>query len=337
VEIIVAVGTCLVLWYGARLVMTGALTPGEMLVFLLYLGKMYKPMRELSKMTDTISKASVGWERIREVLETEQQIRDLPNAKRAPRFKGAIAFDHVEFSYDAEQPVLKDINLKIAPGQLAALVGPTGAGKTTIVSLLPRFYDLTAGEIRIDGTDIRKFKSRSLRQQISFVLQETLLFRTTVAQNIAYGKPDATRAEIIRAAQLANADEFIEKMPRGYDTMIGERGLTLSGGQRQRLTIARAIIRDSPILILDEPSAGLDAESEQLVFDALGNLMAGKTSIVIAHRLATVRRADVIFVIDEGQVVEQGTHEELLRNDGLYSRLYDLQFKGEEERELVEV
>jgi subfamily B ATP-binding cassette protein MsbA len=308
-----------------------------MLVFLLYLGKMYKPMRELSKMTDTISKASVGWERIREVLENEQQIRDLPNAKPAPRFKGAIEFDHVEFSYDANQPVLKDISLKIAPGQLAALVGPTGAGKTTIVSLLPRFYDLTAGEIKIDGTDIRQFKSRSLRQQIAFVLQETLLFRATVAQNIAYGKPEATRAEIIRAAKLANADEFIEKMARGYDTMIGERGLTLSGGQRQRITIARAIIRDSPILILDEPSAGLDAESEQLVFDALGNLMAGKTSIVIAHRLATVRRADVIFVIDGGRVVEQGTHEELLRNDGLYSRLYDLQFKGEEERELVEV
>jgi subfamily B ATP-binding cassette protein MsbA len=337
VEIIVACGTSLVLWYGARLVMTGALTPGEMLVFLLYLGKMYKPMRELSKMTDTISKASVGWERIREVLENEQQIRDLPNAKRAPRFKGAIEFNHVEFSYDADQPVLKDINLKIAPGQLAALVGPTGAGKTTIVSLLPRFYDLTSGQIRIDGTDIRQFKSRSLRQQIAFVLQETLLFRATVGQNIAYGKPEATRAEIIRAAKLANADEFIEKMPHGYDTMIGERGLTLSGGQRQRITIARAIIRDSPILILDEPSAGLDAESEQLVFEALGNLMAGKTSIVIAHRLATVRRADVIFVIDGGQVIEQGTHEELLATGGLYSRLYDLQFKDEEERELVEV
>jgi subfamily B ATP-binding cassette protein MsbA len=337
VEIIVACGTCLVLWYGARLVLTGTLTPGELLVFLLYLGKMYKPMRELSKMTDTISKASVGWERIREVLENEQQIRDLPGAKRAPRFKGAIDFKNVEFSYDADQPVLKDISLKIAPGQLAALVGPTGAGKTTIVSLLPRFYDLTAGEIRIDGTDIRQFKSRSLRQQIAFVLQETLLFRTTVAQNIAYGKPEATRAEIIRAAKLANADEFIEKMPRGYDTMIGERGLTLSGGQRQRITIARAIIRDSPILILDEPSAGLDAESEQLVFDALANLMEGKTSIVIAHRLATVRRADVIFVVDGGRVVEQGTHEELLDNGGMYSRLYDLQFKGEEERELVEV
>ncbi|MDX6445033.1 MAG: ATP-binding cassette, subfamily bacterial [Blastocatellia bacterium] len=337
VEIIVACGTCLVLWYGARLVLTGALTPGELLVFLLYLGKMYKPMRELSKMTDTISKASVGWERIREVLENEMQVRDLPRAKRAPRFKGGIEFDHVEFSYDGGEPVLKDISLKIKPGQLAALVGPTGAGKTTIVSLLPRFYDLTAGRITIDGTDIRKFKSRSLRQQIGFVLQETLLFRATVAENIAYGKPEATRAEIIRAAQLAHADEFIEKMADGYDTMIGERGLTLSGGQRQRITIARAIIRDSPILILDEPSAGLDAESEELVFEALANLMKGRTSIVIAHRLATVRRADVIFVIDGGEVVEQGTHEELLDTGGLYSRLYDLQFKGEEERELVEV
>lgn len=331
VEIIVAAGTCVVLWYGARLVMTGGLTPGELLVFLLYLGKMYKPMRELSKMTDTISKASVGWERIREVLENEQQIRDLPNAKRAPRFKGDIEFDHVEFSYDEAQPVLKDISLKIGAGQLAALVGPTGAGKTTIVSLLPRFYDLTAGRIRIDGADIRQFQSRSLRQQIGFVLQETLLFRTTVAQNIAYGKPEATREEVIQAARLANADEFIEKMPRGYDTMIGERGLTLSGGQRQRITIARAIIRDSPILVLDEPSAGLDAESEQLVFDALANLMEGRTSIVIAHRLATVRRADVIFVVDGGRVVEQGTHEELLQTGGMYSRLYELQFKGDEE------
>src|SRR5712671_3100773 len=339
VEIIVAAGTCLVLWYGARLVLTGALTSGELLVFLLYLGKMYKPMRELSKMTDTISKAQVGWERIREVLENEMQVRDLPGAKRAPRFKGRIEFDHVDFSYEGSRSVLRDINFDIKPGQLAALVGPTGSGKTTIVSLLPRFYDITAGQIRIDGKDICWFKSRSLRQQISFVLQETLLFRATVAQNIAYGKPEATRAEIIRAAKQANADEFIERMPEGYDTMIGERGVTLSGGQRQRLTIARAIIRDSPILILDEPSTGLDAASEQLVFDALGNLMEGKTSIVIAHRLATVRRADVIFVIDQGRVVEQGTHEELLANGGLYSRLYELQFRGEEEdsRELLTV
>lgn len=340
VEIIVAAGTCLVLWYGARLVLTGALTSGELLVFLLYLGKMYKPMRELSKMTDTISKAQVGWERIREVLENETQVRDLPGARRAPRFKGKIEFDHVKFEYNNNESVLDDVSLQIEPGQLVALVGPTGAGKTTIVSLLPRFYEIASGQIRIDGTDIRRFKQKSLREQISFVLQESLLFRATVAQNIAYGKPDATHEEIVRAARLANADEFIDRMPDGYETMIGERGVTLSGGQRQRITIARAIIRDSPILILDEPSAGLDAESEKLVFDALGNLMEGKTSIVIAHRLATVRRADVIFVIDDGRVVEQGTHDELLETGGLYSRLYELQFRGEEEespREFVTV
>src|SRR5206468_8181612 len=339
VEVIVACGTCLVLWYGARLVLTGGLTSGELLVFLLYLGKMYKPMRELSKMTDTISKASVGWERIRAVLENEMQVRDLPGAKPAPRFKGRIEFDRVSFSYDENARVLKDLNLKIEPGQVAALVGRTGAGKTTIVSLLPRFYDHTSGQIRIDGRDIRQFKIKSLRQQISFVLQEALLFRATVAQNIAYGKPEATEEEIVRAARLANADEFIDRMPEGYDTMIGERGVTLSGGQRQRITIARAIIRNAPILILDEPSAGLDSASEKLVFDALGNLMTGKTSIVIAHRLATVRRADVIFVIDDGRVVEQGTHEELLDRGGLYSKLYDLQFKDKAEasRELVTV
>ncbi len=330
VEIIVAGGTCLVLWYGSRLVLTGALTPGELLVFLLYLGKMYKPMRELSKMTDTISKAQVGWERIREVLENEMQVRDLPKAKRAPQFKGRIEFDHVDFSYEGSRAVLRDINFDIKPGQLAALVGPTGAGKTTIVSLLPRFYDLTSGQIRIDGTDVSQFKLQSLRQQISFVLQETMLFRATVAQNIAYGKPEATPEEIICAAKAANADEFIQQMPDGYNTMVGERGVTLSGGQRQRLTIARAIIRHAPILILDEPSAGLDAESEQLVFDALGNLMEGRTSIVIAHRLATVRRADVIFVVEDGRIVEQGPHAQLLESGGLYSRLYELQFRGEE-------
>ena len=333
VEVIVAAGTCLVLWYGARLVLSGALTSGELLVFLLYLGKMYKPMRELSKMTDTISKASVGWERIREVLENEMQVRDMRGARRAPKFKGAIEFNHVSFAYDRGPAVLSDLDLKIEPGQLAALVGPTGAGKTTIVSLLPRFYESTSGAIKIDGVDIRRFKQKSLREQISFVLQETLLFRATVAQNIAYGKPQASREEIIRAARLARADEFIDRMTDGYDTMIGERGVTLSGGQRQRITIARAIIRDSPILILDEPSAGLDAESEKLVFDALGNLMEGKTSIVIAHRLATVRRADVIFVVDQGRVVEQGNHDELLALGGLYARLYELQFKGDEERE----
>jgi len=339
VEMIVAAGTCLVLWYGARLVLTGSLTSGGLLVFLLYLGKMYKPMRELSKMTDTISKADVGWERIREVLEGETQVRDLPGAKRAPRFRGRIEFDHVRFAYNGDGPVLDDLSLQIEPGQMVALVGPTGAGKTTVVSLLPRFYEISSGAIRIDGVDIRKYRQQSLREQISFVLQETLLFHTTVSQNIAYGKPQASHQEIVRAARLANADEFIDRMHDDYETMIGERGVTLSGGQRQRITIARAIIRNSPILILDEPSAGLDAESEKLVFDALENLMKGKTSIVIAHRLATVRRADVIFVVDRGRVVEQGTHGELLAGGGLYSRLYELQFQGEEsnDRDLVTV
>jgi subfamily B ATP-binding cassette protein MsbA len=299
---------------------------------------MYKPMRDLSKMTDTISKATVGWERIREVLETETQVRNARGARPAPRFKGKIEFDRVSFSYDGSRGVLDDVSLTIEPGQLAALVGPTGAGKTTIVSLLPRFYEFSSGQIRIDGQDIRRFKIKSLRQQISFVLQESLLFHAPLWQNIAYGKPEATRDEIVRAARLANADEFIEKMPEAYDTMVGERGVTLSGGQRQRITIARAIIRKAPILILDEPSSGLDSAAEKLVFDALANLMEGRTSIVIAHRLATVRRADVIFVIDNGKVVESGTHGELLDRGGLYSYLYELQFREEESlEELVTV
>lgn len=330
VEITVAVGTCLVVWYGARLVLTGQLSVGALVVFFLYLGKMYKPMRELSKMTDTISKAAVGFERIREVLETDMIVRNMRGARNAPRFRGEIEFEHVSFGYEKERPILKDISLKIRPGQVAAVVGPTGAGKTTIISLIPRFYDPLSGVVKIDGTDVRRFKIKSLRQQISFVLQESLLFHAPVWQNIAYGRPEATRAEIMRAAELANAHEFIEKMPEGYDTMIGERGVTLSGGQRQRIAIARAIIRDAPILIMDEPSSGLDAVSEELVFEALNRLMKDKTSIVIAHRLATIRRADVIFVINDGRLVESGTHEELLERDGLYAEFYQIQFRREE-------
>jgi len=333
VGLIVSVGTAMVLWFGARMALYGSLSAGSLVVFIMYLGKMYKPMQELSKMTDTYSKASIGYERIQEVLDTDGEIKDLPGARRAPRFKGKIEFDHVNFGYEADRLVLRDVDFKIEPGQVAALVGPTGAGKSTIISLIPRFYDPTSGVVKIDGQDIRRYQQKSLRQQMSFVLQETLLFHGTIWYNIAYGKPEATRREILRAAEMANAQEFIDKLPEGYNTMVGERGVTLSGGQRQRIAIARAIIRNTPILILDEPSSGLDAASEKLVFEALDRLMEGRTSIVVAHRLSTIRRANVIFVVKDGTIVESGNQEELLKAGGLYSELYKIQFSIEEASE----
>jgi subfamily B ATP-binding cassette protein MsbA len=326
VGVIVAIGTGLVLWFGARLVLAGSLGVGSLVVFISYLGKMYKPIQDISKMTDAYSKAAVGYERIREILETDGEVKDLAGAREAQRLKGAIEFEDVTFGYDPKCPTLEHVSFKIEPGQVAAFVGPTGAGKTTIISLIPRFYDPDSGAVKIDGVDVRRFKQRSLRKQISFVLQETVLFHGTIWHNIAYGKPDATRAEIVHAAKVANASEFIEKMPNGYDTMVGERGVTLSGGQRQRIAIARAVIRNTPILILDEPSSGLDAESEKLVFEALDRLMKGKTSIVIAHRLSTIRSAEQIFVVKDGSIVERGRHEELMSAGGLYAELYDIQF-----------
>lgn len=284
-------------------------------------------------MTDAYSKAAVGYERIREVLEIERDVQDLPGARRAPNFRGKIEFENVSFSYGQNTSTLTNVSFTIKPGQVAALVGPTGAGKTTIINLIPRFYDPSDGSVKIDGQDIRRFRQKSLREQISFVLQDTLLFHGPIWQNIAYGKPDASREEILRAAELANASEFIEKMPEGYDTLVGERGVTLSGGQRQRIAIARAIIRNTPILILDEPSSGLDAASEHLVFEALDRLMEGKTCIIVAHRLATVRRADAIFVVENGAIIERGTHDELLKLGGLYSRLHELQFHADESPE----
>ena len=306
VDMIIAVGTCLVLWFGGRMALTGSLSAGSLVLFIWYLGRMYKPMRELSKMTDAYSKAAVGYERIREVLDTDHEVRDLPGARRAPAFRGRIELSDVSFGYEPNYPILKQVSLMVEPGQVAALVGPTGAGKTTIINLIPRFYDPDAGTVKIDGIDVKLFQQESLRRQISFVLQETLLFHGPVWYNIAYGKPGASRAEILHAAHLANAHEFIEQMPQGYDTVIGERGVTLSGGQRQRIAIARAVIRNTPILILDEASTGLDAASEKLVFEALDRLMEGKTSIVIAHRLPTIRSADLIFVVNDGEIVERG-------------------------------
>ena len=331
VGLIVAFGTALVLWFGGRMVLAGSLSAGSLIVFIWYLGKMFKPMQDFAKMTDSYSKAAVGYERICEVLNTQPQVVDLPTAMPALRFRGEIEFDHVSFSYVSGRPVLKDITFTIQPGQTVALVGPTGAGKTSIANMIGRFYDPDTGSVKIDGRDVREYLQKSLRDQMSFVLQESILFRAPIWQNIAYGKPEASRREILRAAELAYADEFIRKLPEGYNTVVGERGVTLSGGQRQRIAIARAIIRDAPILVMDEPSTGLDAASEKLVFEALERLMQGKTTLVIAHRFSTVQRADAIFVLKGGRIVERGKHEELLRAGGLYATLYELQFRQEDE------
>ncbi len=329
VEVIVATGTCLVLWYGARLALAGQIDAGVLIVFLLYVGKMYKPMRDLSKMTDTVSKAMVGFERLQEVLDIESLVRDMPGARPAPTFTGEIEFDKVSFGYGPDKQILKDVSFTIAAGQVVGIVGPSGTGKTTIVSLIPRFYDPESGRVVIQGTDIRRYTLKSLRDQMSFVLQDTVLFRATIWENIAYGKPGASADEIRRAAELANAREFIDAMPDGFDTMVGERGVTLSGGQRQRIAIARAVIRDTPILILDEPTAGLDAGSEQAVMEALDKLMQGRTSVVIAHRLGTIRHADTILVIKDCELAEQGTHETLMALNGVYAELHRIQTPGE--------
>jgi ATP-binding cassette, subfamily B, bacterial len=328
VDVLIAVGTCLVLGYGARLVLNGAFTTGQLIIFIFYLGKTYKPMKDLSKMTNTVSKAAISFERIQELLDIESRIRDRPGARTAPRFAGDLEFEHVTFGYDDAHPVLKDVSLRIERGQVAAIVGPSGTGKTTIAGLIPRFFDPQQGRITIDGHDIRDFTLKSLRDQVSFVLQDTLLFRGTVWENIAYGKPEAEIEETVRAAEQANAHEFIVTMPESYATMVGERGTTLSGGQRRRIAIARAIVRDTPILILDEPTAGLDAASERFVTEALERLMKGRTSIVIAHHLQTIRHADVIFVIKDAAVVERGTYEELLARGGVFAELHAIQSNG---------
>jgi subfamily B ATP-binding cassette protein MsbA len=325
VDVIVALGTCFVLAYGVHLATSGRLSTGVLIVFLMYLKKTYKPIKDLSKMTNTLSKAAVSWERIQEVLGTDSAIRDRANAREAPPFKGRVELDRVTFGYDSDVPILRDVSLCVEPGQVAAIVGPSGMGKSTIASLVPRFFDPNAGAIKIDGYDIREFTLKSLRDQMSFVLQDSLLFRGTIWENISYGRPNADPEATIRAAELANAHEFIMKLKHGYGTMVGERGTALSGGQRRRIAIARAIVRDTPILILDEPTTGLDAASEHAVVDALERLMKGRTCLVIAHHLDTIRRADVIFVVKDSTIVERGTHDSLFAAGGVYRDLYELQ------------
>ncbi len=332
VSIITGIGTCLVLYFGGRGALeAGVAGGGTIVIFLSYIKSMYKPMQDISKIMDSYSKADVGYERIKEVIESDGEMRDAPGAKNAPKLRGEITLEHVSFGYNPDQLILHDINLHIKAGTTVALVGPTGSGKSTLVNLIPRFYDATSGTVRVDGLDVCSLKQKSLRDQISLVLQDTILFSGTIWDNIAYGRPEASSQQIVEAARVANALEFIDKLPQKFDTAVGERGIMLSGGQRQRIAIARAVIRNTPILILDEPSSGLDAESEQLVFEALDRLMQGKTSVVIAHRLSTIRKADCIYALRDGRVEESGTHDELMaREGGLYRHLHDVQFNVEE-------
>ncbi|HSF59907.1 MAG TPA: ABC transporter ATP-binding protein [Candidatus Binatia bacterium] len=328
VDIAVALCTGFVLWRGTALLLADVMTVGALTVFLAYLAKFFKPVQDLAKMSNTLAQTAVALERVQAILNTQAFVPERPDARQPEPLRGAVVFDHVAFAYDPAAPVLRDISFAIAPGQLVGIVGATGGGKSTVVELIPRFYDPVAGSVRIDGVDVRDYKLDGLRSQIGFVLQDTVLFRGTVRDNIAYGRPDASEDEIIAAAKLANAHEFIDRMPKGYDTLVGERGLTLSGGQRQRIGIARAIIRNAPILILDEPTAALDTESEKLVIDALERLMQGRTVITIAHRLSTIRDAHKIIVLKDGVVAEEGTHEDLVARGGFYAELYRVQIGG---------
>jgi ABC-type multidrug transport system fused ATPase/permease subunit len=327
VGLAVAFCTGVVLWRGSALILAGVTTVGTLTVFLAYLAKFFQPVRDLAVMTNSIAQVSVAFERIRAILDADYVVPERDDAVEPPPLRGEITFQNVAFAYDADVPVLRDISFTIAPGQMVGVVGPTGSGKSTVVSLVPRFRDTDAGTIKIDGVDICNYQLHPLRRQIGFVLQDTVLFRGTVRENIAFGRPEATDEEILAAAKLANADEFITRMPKGYDSLIGERGSTLSGGQRQRIGIARAFIRNSPILILDEPTAALDAESEELVIQGLERLMKGRTVIVIAHRLSTIRDADKIIVIKDGVVAEEGTNDELLSRGGIYADLHRIQYE----------
>ena len=325
VSVIVSFCVAFVLWRGSLLILKGGMTAGELTVFLSYLASFFKPVKDLASMNNSIAQTAVAVERIQTILDADAVLPEKPDGS-AQKIKGEIVFDHVAFAYDASCPVLRDVSFTVKPGQMIGVVGPTGGGKSTIMSLIPRFYDPSSGSVSVDGIDVRNYRLQALRDQIGYVLQETVLFRGTVRDNIAYGRADATEEEIIEAAKLANADEFIARMPNGYQTFVGDRGDTLSGGQRQRIGIARAIIRNNPILILDEPTAALDTESERLVIEALERLMKGRTVLTIAHRLSTIRDANKIIVLKDGVVAEQGTHDQLLALGGTYAELYSVQF-----------
>lgn len=324
VDFLAAVGLVIVMWYGATQVLAGELTTGDVVIFFAYVTNLYSPMKSLARLSYSLNKAGVGAERICEVLRLQREIADRKDARPASQLVGSIEFRDVSFQYEAGQPVLSHIHLKIAAGEKIAIVGATGAGKSTLVSLIPRLYDPFEGCVLIDGEDIRNYLVRSLRDQISLVLQDALLFRGSIRENIAFGRADASDEDILDAARTANAHEFIQDLPDGYETIVAERGTTLSGGQKQRIAIARAILRNTPILILDEPTSGLDATTEYKVIEALERASAGRTTITITHRLSPMRFTDRVIVVEKGRIIEEGTHAELLERQGRYAHLLRL-------------
>jgi ATP-binding cassette, subfamily B, bacterial len=326
-----ALGTALVLGFGANRVLQGAMSIGQLLVVMTYLASVYQPLQAIIHTVGSLQHKLVGLETVFDLLDTSPDVRDAPGAREVGRVRGRVAFEQVDFSYPGRKETLKQISFEVREGELIGIVGPTGAGKTTLTSLIPRFQDVQSGRILLDGHDLRSIRLRSLRDQVSLVLQEPLLFSGSILENIRYGRLDATDAEVMEAARAANAHEFIERLPKGYETPIGERGARLSGGERQRICIARAFLKDAPILILDEPTSAVDSRTERVILEALGRLLVGRTTFLIAHRLSTVRHADRILVLDRGRLVEQGSHDELLElGSGLYRQLWETQMGGRE-------
>lgn len=330
IEFVAAVGVSIILWYGGNSVINGSITAGSLVAFLTYAVNISNPIKRLSRVIGNIQKALAAAQRVFDVLDLPEDIQNAPDAKALPKVKGDVRFNDVSFAYNENEEVLSHVSFEVKPGEMVAFVGPSGAGKSTVASLLPRFYDATNGSITIDGQDIRKVTLDSLREQVGIVPQETVLFNGSVYDNILYGRLDATREEVEAAAKAANAHDFIMQLPDGYETMLGDRGMNISGGQRQRISIARAILKNPQILILDEATSALDTESERVVQEALDRLMVGRTSFVIAHRLSTIKNADKIMVLEKGQLIEQGNHDELMAMDGLYAHLYKIQYRSKE-------
>lgn len=335
-QLLVTLGTILILWFGGNLVLRGQMTVGEVVAFNGYLLLLAMPAQQMAWLVNAAGEAAAGIQRASEILDLQPEIQSPPDAIQLPILSGRVEFCSVDFKYREQvEPALEGINLAVKPNQLIALIGPTGSGKSSLINLIPRFYDPSAGSVLVDGIDVRQVELQSLRKQIGIVLQTSLLFSTTIAENIAYGQPGAAQEQIEAAARAAQAHDFILDLPEGYQTVVGEKGITLSGGQRQRIAIARALLLDPRILILDDSTSSVDTETERLIQQALDELMEGRTTFVIAHRLSTIRRADLIAVMDQGRIIERGTHQELLERSGLYRQIYELQLKSQEDGQKI--